>query len=512
MKRKLIVLLVIISLLVFGTAVEAANTPDDILVVANNFDASSLDPAVAYEFTSCFTIMNVYDTLVKIEDGEVKPRIAKSWEVSEDKLTWTFNIREEMQFASGNDIDAEAVKFSLVRSMEMGKGPSWMLNEVMTPENIKVLDKYTIQFKLKNPASYFLSILYNTCASILDPEVVKSHEQDEDWGENWLNSHSGDAASGPYKLVNWEQGDSITLEKNENYWDEKPKFNKVIIRNIKEDVTQKMQIQNGDADMAFDITPDQVNDLKNEDDINVINGVDLRAYYLGMNVEKEPLDNQKVRMAIKHAINYEEIIKYLANEYGSTLEGVIVKPLLGHQGYMGVYEYNPSKAKELLKEAGYPDGFEIQLTAISSPMWEQIITKIDNDLEEVGISVNIRQMNSAAFYELFRGGKLELMLSGWGSDYPDPHNFAHPFGHSKGSLTQRVNYENKEIDKIIEEAAKIENIEERKNIYEEMEKELATKGPWAMLYQPQQIVVIRDSLKGYEYDPSNIFDFRNAYK
>lgn len=512
MKRKLLIILVIMGLLVFGNALAAANTPDDVLVVANNFDASSLDPAVAYEFTSCFTIMNVYDTLVKIEDGEAVPRMAKSWDVSEDKLTWTFNIRENMKFASGNDIDAEAVKFSLNRSMEMGKGPSWMLNEVMTPENIEVLDKYTIQFKLKKPTSYFLSVLYNTCASIVDPEVVKSHEKDDDWGENWLNSHSGDAASGPYKLVNWEQGDSITLERNENYWGEKPKFKKVIIRNIKESVTQKMQVQNEDADIAFDITPDQVKDLKNNEDVEVINGEDLRAYYLGMNVEKEPLDNQKVRMAIKHAINYEQIIEDLANGYGNTLEGAIVKPLIGYQGNMGVYEYNPSKAKELLEESGYPDGFEIELTAISSSMWEEIITKVDNDLEEVGISVNIRQMNSAGFYELFREGKLELMLSGWGSDYPDPHNFAHPFGHSEGSLTQRVNYKNEEIDKMIEEAAKINDTDERKDIYGKMERELANKGPWAMLYQPQQLVVIRDNLKGYEYDPSNIFNFRKAYK
>ncbi|RCW86601.1 peptide/nickel transport system substrate-binding protein [Halanaerobium sp. DL-01] len=510
---KKILIFMVLSVFVFNTAFAgAAAIPDDVLVVADNFDAASLDPAVAYEFTSCNTIQNVYDNLFVIDEGEVVPHLAESYQISEDGLKWTIKLREDAEFASGNPINAEAVQFSLQRSMEMGKGPSWMLNEVMSPESITVVDEYTLEIGLKFPASYFASVLSNTCAGIVDPEVVMAHEEDGDWGEGWLNGQSGEAASGPYKLVTWNRGDSIVLERNENYWGEKPNFRQVIIKNVSESVTQKMMLENGDIDMAYKLTPDQLADLEANEDLNVIKGVDLRAYYLGMNVSKEPLNNLKVRQAIKHAIDYNAMIEHLVRGAGNKLEGAIVKPLLGYQEDMGVYEYNPEKAKQLLAEAGYPDGFDIELTGISSTMWKQVISSVQNDLSAVGINAEVRQLNAAAFYELFRNQQLELMLSGWGSDYPDPHNFIHPFGHSEGSLTQRVAYSSKELDDLIEEAAEINDPEKRKELYHKIDRMLAEEGPWAMLYQPQNIVVLRNEVKGYEYNPVRIFDFTSAYK
>src|SRR6056297_1863219 len=128
--RKISLSVLLIILLTLSGAVFAGNIPDDVLVVADNFDASSLDPAVAYETTSCNTLMNVYDTLFQIKKGEIIPHLAKSYEVSDDGLNWTIHLREDAEFASGNDIDAEAVSYSIKRAMKMGKGPSWMLNEV----------------------------------------------------------------------------------------------------------------------------------------------------------------------------------------------------------------------------------------------------------------------------------------------------------------------------------------------------------------------------------------------
>lgn len=507
-----LVLTFVLSLSVIGMA----KTPKNILVVGDRIDAVSLDPAVAYEFSSVNTCMNAYDTLIIYKAGDFStpyPGIAESWEVSPDGLTWTFHLKKGVRFASGNELTAEDVVYSFKRAMAINKGPAWILQENV--KDIKAVDKYTVAITIKQPSAYFISTLYNPVAAVVDSKVVKAHEKDGDWGEGWLTDHS--AGSGPFIIKSWERNVGITLVKNPNYWGPAPKVDKVLIRDIKEANTQKMMLEKGDLDMSFGLTNEMKLDLKNNSDIKMVKGVNLRIGYLGMNILKKPLDNVKVRQAIRNAIDYDAIVNKLAKGIGIRMEGVIIKGLLGYRPSLGIYGYNPEKAKQLMKEAGYEDGFEITLTTSSGSssmglILEDLGALIQSNLAAIGIKVKLQFLAGSAYLQLYRNKKTELNIGVWGADYPDPHNFVQPFGRTGGSLAKRLSYSNPALDKIIDKAAVELDPISRAKLYDEAQKILCEDGPYAFLMQPEAIIPMRVNIKGYEYDPLNIYNFRGIYK
>ncbi len=515
MKKYFVFLLVLIFALGL-TTIGMAKTPKDILVVAEKFDAVSLDPAVAYEFSSVNTCMNVYDTLIVYKAGDFSkpyPGLAERWEVSPDGLTWTFYLKKGIKFASGNEMTADDVVYSFKRAMAINKGPAWILQENV--KDIKAVDKYTVAITIKQPSAYFISTLYNPVAAVVDSKVVKAHEKDGDWGEAWLTDHS--AGSGPFILKGWERNVGITLVRNPNYWGPAPKIKKVLLRDIQEANTQKMMLEKGDVDMAFALTNEMKLDLMKNSDIKMARGVNLRIGYLGMNTLKKPLDNVKVRQAIRNAIDYDAIVKKLAKGIGIRMEGVIIKGLLGYEPSLGIYGYNPEKAKQLMKEAGYENGFEITLTTSSGPssmglILEDLGALIQQNLAAIGIKVKLQFLAGSAYLQLYRNKKTELNIGAWGADYPDPHNFVQPFGRTGGSLAKRLSYSNPELDKIIDKAAVELDPEKRVKLYDKAQRMLCEDGPYAFLMQPEAIIPMRANVEGYIYDPLNTYGFSTIYK
>ena len=514
--KKYFVILLALSLLLTFSVVGMAKTPKDILVVAENIEAVSLDPAVAYEFSSVNTCMNVYDTLIVYKNSDFSkpyPGLAESWEVSPDGLTWTFHLKKGIKFSTGNELTAEDFVYSFKRAMAINKGPAWILSENV--EDVQAPDKYTFVIKIKHPSAYFLSTLYNPVASPVDSKVVKAHEKDGDWGEGWLTDHS--AGTGPFVITKWERNVGITLVRNENYWGEKPKVKKVFIRDIREANTQKMMLEKGDLDMAFALTNEMKLELMKNKDIKMAKGVNLRIVYLGMNTLKKPLDNVKVRQAIRNAIDYDAVVNKLAKGIGIRMEGVIIKGLLGYEPSLGIYGYNPEKAKQLMKEAGYENGFEVTLTTSSGPssmglILEDLGALIQQNLAAIGIKVKLQFLAGSAYLQLYRNKKTELNIGAWGADYPDPHNFVQPFGRTGGSLAKRLSYSNPELDKIIDQAAVELDPEKRVKLYDKAQRILCEDGPYAFLMQPEAIIPMRANVEGYVYDPLNVYSFKTIYK
>ncbi len=514
--KKYFVLLLALSLLLIFSVTGMAKTPKDILVVAENIEAVSLDPAVAYEFSSVNTCMNVYDTLVVYKNGDFSkpyPGLAERWEVSSDGLTWTFYLKKGIKFSTGNELTAEDFVYSFKRAMAINKGPAWILSENV--KDVEAPDKYTFVIKIKHPSAYFLSTLYNPVASPVDSKAVKAHEKNGDWGEGWLTDHS--AGTGPFIIKSWERNVGITLVRNEKYWGEKPKVKKVYIRDIREANTQKMMLEKGDLDIAFALTNEMKLELMKNSNIKTARGVNLRIGYLGMNTLKKPLDNVKVRQAIRNAIDYNAVVNKLAKGLGIRMEGVIIKGLLGYEPSLGIYGYNPEKAKELMKEAGYENGFDITLTTSSGPssmglILEDLGALIQQNLAAIGIRVKLQFLAGSAYLQLYRNKKTELNIGAWGADYPDPHNFVHPFGHTGGSLAKRLSYSNPELDKIIDEAAVELDPAKRVKLYDKAQRMLCEDGPYAFLMQPEAIIPMRANVEGYVYDPLNVYSFKTVYK
>ena len=489
----------------------------NVLVVATHNDAISLDPAVAYEFTSTAIALNLYDTLIRYENGDYSkplPHLAQSWSSSPDGRTWRFTLRPDLRFASGNHLDAEAVRFSLVRTLKLKMGPSELLADNLAPERIRVLTPRTVEMQLERPCAYFLSTLFNPAAAIVDPGLVKLHEKDGDLGSGWLRDHS--AGSGPFVLKSWERDISTVLEANPSYWGGAPALRRVIIKDVQESTTQKMLLERGDVDIAYDLNPLQIADACQRGGVVAQEVPFLRLYYLGMNSKHKPLDDVRVRHAIRYAIKYPDLLR-LAGGHALGLEGTVIKGLPGYVPHLGAYRYNPRWARELLKRAGYPKGFGIELVTSGGstpfgPTREDLCAKLQSDLAEVGIKVSVKTLSSTAYLERYRAHRTQLNLGDWGADYPDPHNFIHPFGHSKGILAQRVQYEHSDLDPLIDAAGHDLDPSSRAATYLRVQQRLMRNGPWAVLLQPTRLLPLRREVHDFHYDYLNPMSFASVYK
>ncbi len=484
----------------------------DVLVVATNNDAISLDPAVAYEFTSTAVCMDLYDTLIRYENSDYTkplPSLAERWNASPDGLTWRFHLRAGLRFASGAPLDAEAVRWSLARTLTMKMAPAELITDVLAPESIRAVEPRVVEMRLQQPCSYFLSLLFNPAAAVLDRSVVAQHD------DEWLRDHS--AGSGPFVLKSWERDISMVLERNDRYWGEPPRLRRVIIKDVKESTTQKMMLERGDVDLAYDLNPIQIEDaMRRSPRVRALDVPFLRLYYLGMNAQWGPLKDPRVRQAIRCAIRYDELVG-LARGHAIRLEGPIIKGLLGYAPHLDTFAYDPEKARTLLREAGYADGFDVELAASGGPTnfgptREDICAKLQHDLGKVGIRVQIKTLSSTAYLDLYRGKKTQLNMGDWGADFPDAHNFAHPFGHSAGALARRVRYANAALDPIIDEAGREPRAERRAKLYVEAQTILMRDGPWAVLLQPQRILPVRAEVFDFHYDAQSPMGYASVWK
>lgn len=490
-----------------GKAPEAR--PEKTLVVAMDVgDASSMDPAVAFETASIFVGHQCYDTLVTFEGGDLsKPvaELADSWEVSQDGLVWTFKLKPGLKFPSGAPVDAAAVAYSFDRVIAMDDQPAWLLTQTgMEVGSTKALDESTVQITLKekfNPDA-FLAVLTYPVASIVDPKVCKEHEKEGDWGKNFLAGAS--AGNGPYVLEKWEPEVQVVLKANPNYWKGKVPVSTVVIKHVPESTAQKMLLEKGDAHIAMDLRPEQIKDVEGKPGLQVIRGLGDGINYLGMNVAFQPFEDNRVRDAVRWAIDYQGLVKHVLQENAIVLQTFIPK---GFKGYNPAtpYQQDVEKARQLLKEAGYPQGFKVELLCSSGiagggVYWRDIAAKLKDDLSKVGITVEIKEMTSAALLDIYRAQKHQMVLMGWGPDYPDPDALAKPFAnHRMKQLAWRNSYYNEELADKVERAAAAFASDERLKLYEELTNYVLHNGPFAILYQPQVSIALRDSVLNYQY-------------
>jgi len=470
--------------------------------------AVSLDPAVAYEGDAIFAVHQFYDTLVTFDKDDLShviPALATEWEVSDEGTVWTFKLRDDVKFHSGNPLTAEDVVYSFDRVIGMNDQPAWLLTQTgMEAGSTEAIDDYTVKITLPepfNPAA-FLACLAYTVASVVDSEEVKAHEVDGDWGENWVLDHS--AGSGPFKLDEWEREVQYLMSANPDHYNGPPGVDRVIVRHIAEPASQKMQLEKGDIDIAMNLNNEQIAELEGVEGVNVITGLDDGTEYLGMNVGFEPFDDVRVRNAVKWALNYDEIVEYVLLGNAIVNQGFIPK---GYAGYDDTiyYTHDEEKAKELLAEAGLPDGFETEMLASTGPVagvpCTDVATKMQSDLADVGISVDIRQMTGGEMYEIYRAQEAKMVFGGWGPDYADPDSNAKPFANYRmNQLAWRLQWYPDDLADLVEQAAALSDWEDRAPIYAELTRRVAEEGPFAIIFQPMMSFGVRDNIEGFVYN------------
>ncbi len=521
MKKFIVTMAVVLILFGPGSApgADAADRKDVLVIGMATSDIISLDPAKAFEFSGVGIEAQIYDRLLDFKAGKFdKPELslAESYEVSKDGKTWTFHLRKGVKFHSGNPLTADDVVYSFQRVVILKDQPSFILTQFgIGPDSVNAIDKHTVQMTLDNKyaGGIFFACLAAGVSSIVDSQVVKQHLQKTDkypagdMGLTWLGRNS--AGSGPFILRKWAKGDRVILDANPNHFQHPPKVKRVVIKEIVEATSRRLQVEKGDIDIAWEMFPDQIKELKKNQDLQIESSPGTMIVYVGMNVTKGPLQDNRVRTAIRHGIDYNGLIDNIMGGAARPTNTFIPEGFAGYQNTV-YYKEDLETARRLLADAGYPDGFEISMDHGDQTPLPEIAQALQNSLARIGIKVKLNKLISAQLWPKYRAQQHELILARWGPDYVDPHTNAQPFADYKAKqLCWRNAYYNDETSRLIQEAGQEMDNDKRIGLYQKANEIIQTEGPYAMLYQPMYEHAVRSNIGDFYAAPT--FDLWKLY-
>jgi peptide/nickel transport system substrate-binding protein len=483
------------------------------LLVSITAEAGTLDPGVTMDNLAWKITYPTYEKLT-VYDGEstkVIPGLAKDWQISDDGLTYTFQLKKGHHFADGSKVDANAVKFSFERTLEIAKGPSGLYSVI---KNIAVVDPYTVKFQLKNKFPPFLSTLAANYGGIVNPNV-KKHEKGGDIGQSYLSTHT--MGSGPYQLEDYKKGQYYKLTASSNN-DKKPKIKEVYFQ-ISSDVSgERLKLTKGEIDIAEGIPTDQIKELEAADGVNVVKSPSLLVDYVYINIGKgnKALNSKEFRQGLSYAINYESIIKNTMQGLGSRFQGPIPKGLWGHDPNTKMYDYNVDKAKQFIGGSGF-DGTELTLLySDKQTYWEQLALAIQSNLKDVGVKLKLEKLADPTSREKIDAGDFDLSLGVWSPDYGDPYMFMNYWFDSKnwGLAGNRSFYKNDKVDELVRKAASISDQKEREALYKQAQDIINEDAVYLYLDQRKFVLPMRENVKGFVYNPmlEGIYTLADMYK
>ncbi len=508
---RIAVLAVAAIALVTGGPAQAQSRQETLIIARNIDDYVTNDVHRTYEYTSQILDTAAYDTLVTVDAPDftkIQPRLAASWTVSPDGTTYTFKIRPGVKFTSGNPLTAHDVRFSLRRLKNLKDNPAFFMDPV---KDVQVVDDLTVRIVLVAPDASFLAALAAVPCGVADSKVVMAKggtdaddAKDKDKATEWLNNQS--EGSGPYKLVAFTKNVEAVLERNPGYWGKKPYFAKVIFKHVPSGTTQREMIERGDADVAHDFDVDIAAKITQGPKIRVLEGLSMNQVYLAVNnsaeVSKE-LSDKRVRQAVSYAIDYDGIIKGIVRGAGERPSTMIPLGILGGDKTLA-RKRDVAKAKQLLAEAGYPNGIELKLAYWTAPLLgvatEPLAAKLQADLAQAGIKTTLDPKERSVSLAEYRAGKPQLMLASWSPDFLDPDPYADAF-YGVGPVPKRVHYANPKVKDIIATAKKEQDPKKREALYMELNKVALEDVPTIMLIQPRNFVGLNPAIKGYAIHP-----------
>lgn len=499
-----------------GPAGALAGPSGQSLIMADDqSDVKTLDPGSEFEFAAAFVDLNAYDTLVVPKSAQdfssFVPFLAKDIKISPDGREYTFTLRDDVKFASGNPLTADDIKFSLMRLKNLKGNPGWMADPL---SEVQVINPHTVKTILKDPFADWLAVLAGPNAAIMDSKLVQEHggtdsataATDDKAGE-WLNSHS--AGSGPFILTGWQKNEVITLERNPNYFLGPAKLAKVEIRDVTSPATQKLQIEKGDIDVAVNLTPDLVAGLRGNPNVKIITGQSLDNMYMGLttNPAIDPnLAKKEVRRAIRYAIDYDGVLALTNHQAvrGPAVYSIGVLGLTPADADRINPKYNPAKAKELLAQAGVGGGFSFKLAYGTGPSpvgitYDSVAQKVQADLKKVGINAQLAPSEFLAMLTTYRAKKDAAVISYNQPDYLGSSDWLGQM--ILNTWAPRLYFDDPALKDMTNKANAEGNQEKRISMIHEILTRLVDYGPYVMLVQGKIQVVTRPNIQGYVYMP-----------
>ncbi len=486
-------------------------------VVGVAFDQATLDPGRGFEITGGMVHKATYNTLVTWADdnvSELVPDLAESWEVSDGGRVFTFKLRDGVKFHSGNPLTAADVKWSWDRAMGLKGNPSFLFEGVVS---IEAPDDLTVVVTKDAPDPAFLAKSTFGVFSVLDSKTVTEHggatgpdADTTDKAEEWLNQNS--AGTGPFVLKSWVAETEVVVDKFADYWRGPAFFDRVIYRNIPDTATQKLTLEAGGIDLAVELSSDQIASLKQNPEIKVVEGQGTDMFFLLCNANPDLTDgimsDNLVRNAIRYALDYEGL-RALAGGSAITPATIVPFGFLGAWGPDKAYKRDLEKAKALLAEAGYPDGFDIDMEyptkfTRAGIDFDIFAEKVQADLAEVGINVTLKPGELMTVLANYRAGTEGFSFWMWGADYYDVSDYLEFL--PEGIVGLRAQWTDERADQTIKDlrdAAKIEmDNAVRVELWDEIQAYLQTDSPFVPLIQPGAVVAHRQWLKGYVFNES----------
>ena len=510
--------------------VAQAETPASTLVMAMNIDdIVSLDPAETFELVGGELNANIYDRITMHEPEDLEALtggVAESWEISDDGHVVTFKIRPNQKFHSGNPVTAEDVVFSLTRVIKLNKTPTFIISQFgWTKDNVDQMvtapDDMTVRLEIPEELAptLVLNALSAGIGSVVDKQTALAHEVDGDLGHEWLKTNS--AGSGPFSLKSWKPNASVVLEANPDYRHGAPGVERVVIRHVPEPGSQRLLIEKGDADIARNLTTDQVAALEDNPDVKVQTDPKALLIYLQVNMKDPILSKPKVREALRYLVDYDGMVN-------SFLRGQFqVHQSFWPAGFFASLTEKPfsldvAKAKTLLAEAGHADGFAVEMDAFNSSPYIDIAQSIQSTMAEAGIDISILQAERKAVYEKHRARRHQMILTHWSPDYLDPHSNADAFASNPdnsdeakltGVIAWRGAWDTPENTALTAAARKELDPDKRKEMYLTLQRNLQQDSPYVFMFQGIAQTVLRANVNGFVSGPSfDLVFYRNVTK
>ncbi|MBO1077678.1 ABC transporter substrate-binding protein [Roseomonas haemaphysalidis] len=499
-------------------SVTQAATPGNALVMAWNIDAiSTFDPAQIGEVVTSELFNNTCDYIAAFDprdEKKVVPGLAERWDVSPDGQQITFHLRDNLRFPSGEKATAQDLAWSMQRVVKLGFGNAATLTEYgFTKANVEQMitaaDDRTLVMKLDKPYPTTLilqAIAANRVGALLDRKTIMAGEVNGDLGNKFLATRT--ACVGPYNLRQWNAGETVVLEANPNYWDTAPKLRRIIIRHVAEAGTQRLLLEKGDIDIARNLTPEDMQALEKVPGITLSRARMPQLVYWGFNNSNPIFANEKVRLAMRYLIDYDALAKTIM-AYDGVPRASFVQ--LGAFGALDEKQGQPfsldlARAKQLLTEAGYPDGFETTLIFGTLPYSGPIAQHIQANAAKVGVRIRLEQMANAQLFARHRGREFQTAMLAWQTSVPDAQGnasrlIANPDNRAEAKLTQypawRHAFQSEAANATVAAALLERDEAKRAEMYYQLQRDMMQSGPTAIMFQTIQVAGIRSNVRNW---------------
>ncbi len=505
--KKIIPSLLALSLVAAFSA--QAATPKDTLVIAQSIDdVVSFDPAQGFELTTVQSFNSLYQRLIQSDPHnpiDLKPTLASSWQAGADNRSLTFSLRPDARFASGNPLRPEDVIFSLSRVVKLNLEPSFILTQLgwnakNVEQHLSKVDDHQVKISWSENVSpaFVLSLLSAPVSSIVDAKEALAHQQGDDLGHQWLNSHS--AGSGPYKIRTYVPHEVVVLDANPGSPEGAPTLKTILIKNVPDPAARRLLIEQGDADIARNLGADQMAALKGKPGVKPLAIPYASLYFLQFNAKASPaLGNPAFWEAARWLFDYKGIADDLLKGQFQSHQAFLP------DGYLGAlkdqpYSFNPQKAKEILAKAGLSN-VSFRLDVNNQPPYLDIAQALQASFAQGGVKVELVPGISSQVSTKVKALNYDATLTSWGPDYFDPNTNAAAFAYNpedgSKTLAWRANWQIPALSKLTLAAIAENDTAKRMADYQQLQKQVQQSSPFVIGLQARSLIAVRDNLKGY---------------